>query len=145
MKTCTFIGHRDFYNACKDNLRKAIISMIEEKGVTTFYVGCNGSFDTTVIALLYELEKSYSKIKFSIVLAYPPRKKDFFLEKHKDKTVLPEGIEKSPPRFAIVWRNKWMIENSDCIIAYAKYGVGNAYNFVEMVKRKGKLIINLAE
>ena len=30
-----------------------------------------------------------------------------------ENTLLPEGIENVPPRFAISWRNKWMLERSD--------------------------------
>ena len=49
------------------------------------------------------------------------------------------------PRYAISWRNKWMIRESDVVITYITHSWGGAAQFAEMVKKKRKRIINVAE
>jgi len=58
--------------------------------------------------------------------------------------MLPEGIETVHPRFAISWRNKWMIEQSDYVVTYITHSWGGAAQFAEKAKRQKKGIINLA-
>ena len=40
--TCTFFGHRDFPREMMPNLRAQIVHLIENRGVTQFYVGNQG-------------------------------------------------------------------------------------------------------
>ena len=61
----------------------------------------------------------------------------------KDR-ILPEGIERVHPRYAIVWRNNWMIDKSDYVIAYVTHPTGGAYKAVERAKKKGKEVITTA-
>jgi len=72
-----------------------------------------------------------------------PGKKNAF-EDHLD-TMLPEGIETVPRRFAISWRNKWMLRQTDHVIAYVNHSWGGAAKFVELAVRQGKSVVNLAE
>jgi len=43
------------------------------------------------------------------VLAYMPLHGGTLEKEAYANTMLPEGIENVPKRFAIVWRNKWMV------------------------------------
>ena len=43
--TCTFFGHRDFPREMMPNLRAQIVHLIENRGVTQFYVGNQTSLD----------------------------------------------------------------------------------------------------
>ncbi len=54
-------------------------------------------------------------------------------------------IENTPPRFAILKRNEWMMTNADVIIAYVTHNYGGAYKSLEVAKRKKKKIINICE
>ena len=56
----------------------------------------------------------------------------------------PEGIETVPKRFAISWRNKWMIQKSDYVITYIVYSWGGAAKFADLSKRVNKIVINIA-
>lgn len=47
----------------------------------------------------------------------PPERDEFDTHDYSD-TMLPEGIETVHPRFAISWRNKWMIKQSDYVVTY---------------------------
>ena len=65
-------------------------------------------------------------------------------EAHSEDTILPEGIERVHPRYAIVWRNNWMIDKSDYVIAYVTHTFGGAYKAFERAKKKGKEVITIA-
>jgi hypothetical protein len=58
----------------------------------------------------------------------------------KGDTILPEGIERVHPRYAINHRNNWMIDRSEYVIAYITHPTGGAYQAVERAKRKGKTV-----
>lgn len=59
-------------------------------------------------------------------------------------TMLPEGIETVHPRFAISWRNKWMIKQSDYVVTYITHAWGGAAQFAEKAAKQNKIVINLA-
>jgi len=61
-----------------------------------------------------------------------------------DSTFYPPGMERVPKRAAIVRANRFMVDCSDYIIAYAK-GPGNSRELVEYARGKGKRVENLAE
>ena len=86
------------------------------------------------LKLLKELEKTYS-VTYDVVLAYLPKKSDPFFEAYY--TVFPEGIETVPRRFAIEYRNKWLIEHSDIIITYVEHSFGGAAKLKALAKKKG--------
>jgi len=143
MSACTFFGHHDCPAEIKPKLRETIIELIE-KGVDCFYVGNHGAFDRMARSCLRELSQDYPQICYSVVLAYLPQKHDEFDRRDFSDTILPEGIETVPRRFAITWRNKWMLERSEYVITYITHGWGGAAQFAELAEKKGKFIFNLA-
>ncbi|MBE6764742.1 MAG: hypothetical protein E7546_02525 [Ruminococcaceae bacterium] len=56
-------------------------------------------------------------------------------EKYGSDTVLPEGIEAVPKRYAIIWRNKWMIAQSDCVVTCITRPFGGAAQFAELAQK----------
>ena len=58
-------------------------------------------------------------------------------------TIYPEGLETVPKRFAISWRNKWMIQESDVVVTYITHSWGGAAQFADLAKRKKKRVINI--
>ena len=145
MSVCTFFGHHDCPLSIKPMLREALTDLIENHSVDVFYVGNKGAFDRFVRAILRELIQEYPHIRYAVVLErMPVRRSDDVLEDYSD-TMLPEGIEEVHPRFAIVWRNKWMLGQSDFVVTYITHSWGGAAQFAEMAKRQKKTVINLAE
>ena len=138
--TVTFFGHKDTPKEIEPTLRTTLVDLIENHGATEFYVGNNGNFDTMVRRQLEELSKVYP-ITYSVVLAYLPTKKSEY-EDHSN-TILPEGIETVPKRFAISYRNKWMVEQSDIVVTYVARTYGGAWQFKAMAERQGKTVIEL--
>ena len=140
--TVTFFGHKDTPKNIEPALRSTLIDLIENKNVTVFYVGNNGNFDTMVRRQLEDLSNTYS-ITYNVVLAYLPAKKSEYDD--YTNTILPEGIETVHKRFAISWRNKWMIQQSDVVVTYVTHNFGGAAQFKAMAERQGKTVIELSE
>lgn len=140
--TVTFFGHKDTPKEIEPTLQATLIDLIENYGATEFYVGNNGNFDTMVRRQLENLFQTYP-ITYSVVLAYLPTKKNEY-EDHSN-TILPEGIETVPKRFAISYRNKWMIKQADVVVTYVTHSFGGAWQFKSLAQRQGKMIIELSE
>ena len=142
--TCTFFGHRFVPQKIEPTLRSTLIDLIENHGVDLFYVGNHGDFDAMVRRVLRELSAKYP-IRYHVVLAYMPEKQyDCRPEEYSD-TILPEGIEIVPKRFAINYRNKWMIERADFVITYVVHDVGSgSAQFKKLAELKGKTVIELS-
>lgn len=140
--TVTFFGHKDTPKNIEPTLRTTLVDLIENHGATEFYVGNNGNFDTMVHRQLENLSQTYP-ITYNVVLAYLPVKKSEY--DSFTNTILPEGIETVHKRFAISYRNKWMIRHSDVVVTYVTHTYGGAAQFKELAERQGKTVIELSE
>ena len=145
MSSCTFFGHRILNKDIKDLLTRQIDNLIAEYGVNVFYVGNNGQFDHLVAAVLRKLKSRNPQISYSIVLAYLPEREKEHNQLSYTETIYPEGLEDTPPRFAISKRNKWMVMQSDYVIAYVEHSFGGAAQFTEYARKKHRMVINLAD
>lgn len=140
--TVTFFGHKDTPEEIEPTLRSTLIDLIENHDATVFYVGNNGNFDTMVRRQLEELSQTYP-ITYSVVLAYLPTKKSEY--DNFTNTLLPEGIETVPKRFAISYRNKWMTQQADTVVTYVTHTYGGAWQFKAKAESQGKILIELSE
>ena len=145
MPACTFFGHHDCPSTIKPKLREVLSDLIENHGVEMFYVGQQGAFDGIVRSVLKELAPVYPHINYAVVLERMPQKRDEFDTRDYSDTMLPEGIETVHPRFAISWRNKWMLKRSDYVVTYITHAWGGAAQFAEMAGRQKKTVVNLTE
>ena len=143
MSACTFFGHRDSPATIKPRLRSAIIDLIENYDVDTFYVGNQGFFDAYARSILKELVDMYPHIRYAVVLAYMPQPNDEFDCRDYSDTMIPAGIEKVPKRFAINWRNKWMLDRCVYVISYVNRSWGGAAKFTELATKDNKTIVSL--
>lgn len=141
MAVCTFFGHRNCPEAIKTKLREILINLIENHAVDMFYVGNQGHFDFYVRCALRELHKEYPHIQYAVVLAYMPGKQNEY-DDHSD-TMLPEGIEAVHPRYAISWRNDWLLRQADYVVTYITHTWGGAYQYAEKAKHQKKIVINI--
>lgn len=104
MKSCTFFGHRDCPESVLPALREAVECAILQEGIDTFYVGREGAFDALVAKVLSEMVKKYPHIRFFVVLAY--RLHAPLGEELQSRTILADGVENAPRRFAILRRTR---------------------------------------
>ena len=142
--TCTAVRLFGGYKEIEPTLRSTLIDLIENQGVDLFYVGNHGDFDTMVRRTLRELSAGY-QIKYRVVLAYMPEKRDEYRLTDYSDTIIPEGIETVIKRFAINYRNKWMIEQSDFVVTYVVHDAASgAAQFKKQAERRGKTVIELS-
>ncbi len=138
--TYAFFGHSDTPQSATQKLKIEIEKAIEQ-GADRFLVGNNGNFDTAVHIILSELKKEHPHIKYNTVLAFMPSGE---MPEYFSDTILPNGIESVPKRFAIDFRNKWMVNKCDGVICYINRSYGGAYKHVNLAHKKGKAVINIA-
>ena len=143
MPACTFFGHRDCPDEIKSKLRTIIVYLITDRNVTMFYVGNQGQFDAIVRSVLRELKEEYPQSNYSVVLDYMPGEQTEY-EDYSD-TMLPEGIESVHPRYAISWRNNWMLQQSDYVVTYITHSWGGAAKYAARAKRQQKTVINVGK
>jgi hypothetical protein len=141
--TCTFFGHRYVQKEIEPMLRSTLIDLIENHDCKLFYVGSQGGFDAMVTRVLRELSDRYL-IRAYTVLAYLPAGENGASDELLP-TVLPEGIETVPRRFAISFRNRWMIAQSDFVVTHVtNYIASGAAQFKALAEKQGKAVINLS-
>ena len=139
-KTCCFFGHREVTHNIREKLKATIEKLITEDGVTEFYIGHQGQFDSMVYSVLKELKANYPQIRYTVVLAYMPD--EHIKEVYGEDTLFPDGMENVPKKFAISKRNDWMIQQSDFAVCYVYKVTGGATKLKEKAEKKGLQIID---
>ena len=134
-KTCCFFGHREVMHNIRPKLTAIIEKLITEEGVTKFYVGHQGQFDSMVYSVLKELKSKYPQIRYIVVLAYMPD--EHIKEMYGEDTLFPDGLESVPRKYAISKRNDWMIQQSGIAVCYVYKITGGAAKFREKCVKKG--------
>ena len=113
-----------------------------------FYLGGLGDFDSFAYSCCkkYIAHNSNASLVFvTPYLSLEYQKNRLEYQKNLYDNILYPNIEDKPLKFAISYRNKYMIEAADFVIAYITRDYGGAYQAVKYAKRKGKIIFNLAE
>lgn len=137
---CTFFGHSDAPQSIEPALRKTIADLIENLGVSEFLVGDSGNFDRLAKKVLQGLKQTYPQIEYYVVLTALPTDKS---RCSYEETLFPEELECVLPKFAIIKRNQWMIEQSDIVVTYVIHSFGGAAKFRSLAEKKGKMIIDI--
>ena len=140
-KTCCFFGHREVTHNIRGRLTAIIEKLTTENGVTNFYVGHQGQFDSMVYSVLKELKVKYPHIRYAVVLAYMPD--SYIKEVYGEDTLFLDDMESVPKRFAISIRNDWMIQHSDYAVCYVHKITGGAAKFREKAEKKGLKVIDV--
>lgn len=145
---CFFIGHRDTESGLMPQIEAAVHRHITECGVTEFVVGQYGAFDRMAARTVINAKRHYPNITLSILLPYHPSERSVNAPDGYNDTFYPPGMENVPRKLAIIRANKYMVDNSDFLIAYVRHPASNAQNLLEYAQareRKGPMKIeNLA-
>ena len=94
-----------------------------------------------VLSVLKSLSQDFPTISYSVILAYLPISKS--AEFDDLSTIYPEGIECVPKKYAISYRNDWIVKKADVVICYIKHNYDGAAKFVEKAKEWEKLYVIL--
>ena len=138
MKSCFFIGHREADERLLPVLQSVIQQLIEEEGVTEFYVGGYGGFDRIAGAAVKQLKAEYPHISLRMMIPYHPAERPVEAPNGYYGTYYPNGLEGVPKRFRIAKANRLMIDTSDWLIAYVCHGASNSRKFLEYAERRKK-------
>ena len=138
MSSCFFIGHREAPDVLLDKLSAEVERHITEYGVTDFVVGRYGQFDALAAKCVKAAKKCHPEVTLTLLLPYHPYDRPIPTPPGFDGTFYPPGMETVPKRAAIVRTNRYMVEHSDYLIAYAWHPVSNAWDLVEYAQRYEK-------
>lgn len=131
----------------KETVKEQIKNNIDLNEKVVFYLGGYGEFDEICALACRELKQEYNNIELIYVTPYFGLSEQLKIKEMQkygycDMSIYPP-IEKTPPRYAILKRNEWVVKNSDIIIVYINHFYGGAYKSFQAAKRKGKKIINI--
>lgn len=147
MVIITFCGHSDFVE--NEIYKEKVLSILGKTvgdETTEFYLGDYGNFDSFAYKCCKIYKDSHQNVSLAFVTPYLEESyitnRLKYRENHYDSIVYPE-IENRPKRFAISYRNKYMVEKADFIIAYVNKDYGGAYATYKYAKSREKKIFNL--
>ena len=144
MSTCFFIGHRESPDSLLPELSAEIERHITEYGVTDFVVGRYGRFDNLAAQCVKAAKKRHPEVTLTLLLPYHPYDRPTPTPSGFDATFYPPGMETVPKRLAIVQANRYMVDHSQFLIAYAWHPASNARNLVEYaMKRENRGLIKV--
>ena len=143
----TFCGHSQFHKT--EEYEKRLLSFLEERvrdESVDMYLGEYGEFDSFAYECCRKYKEKHPQVSLIFVTPYLINKqKQLEIESSKYDLILYPEIESKPKRFAISYRNRYMVEKADYVVAYITHDWGGAYKTYEYAKRKGKDIFNLAD
>ena len=149
MSVCFFIGHRDAPSQVRELLESAVERHICLYGVTDFYVGHYGRFDSMAAEAVKCAKTRHSGVTLTLLLAYHPYDRPIQTPDGFDGTFYPPNMEIVPRRYAIVRANRYMVTISDYLIAYNAGHVGNTRELVAFARKREKIgkisVTNLAK
>ncbi len=138
MGSCFFLGHRDAPDDLLPALEREVERHITEYGVTEFTTGHYGRFDSLAARAVKKARERHPGVSLALLLPYHPAERPIETPEGFDCTYYPPGMENVPKRLAIVRANRYMIDHSDYLIAYAWHPASNARELVEYAKRREK-------
>ncbi len=145
----TFCGHSDFCS--NEEYKKTILAFLREKIMENhveFLLGGYGNFDRFAYDCCKIYKETNSDAILTLVTPYLSaeyQQKNLETIKYRYDTIVYPTIENRPLRYAIVYRNRYMVEQADIIVAYVSHDWGGAYSTYKYAKKKGKEIFNLAD
>ena len=133
-----FCGHREVEE--QEQVREWLEHTVEtllQRGATQFYLGGYGGFDRMAAAAVQCAKQGNRPAESILVLSYLDRNISTELY---DSSVYPP-LENVPKRFAIVRRNRWIVDHADIIVAYVLHDWGGAAEMLRYAVRRQKEII----
>ena len=136
----SFCGHRDFTPDAEKE--KTIIDILlkyaETEQEVICYTGGYGAFDWFATSCIRKAQAIAKNIRNCLIIPYITTSHLDRISLHTkefDEIIYPP-LENIPPKFAIIRRNEWMIDNCDLLIAYVKYSWGGAARTLGYARRK---------
>ena len=143
----SFFGHSNFIKT--EIYEEKMLLLLEEKVGDTpadFYLGGYGDFDYFAFECCKKYKSKHPSVSLIFVTPYITVEYQKHHLNHQkemyDSIVYPE-IEDKPIKFAIIYRNRWMVERADFIVCYIDHEWGGAFKAYQYAKQKKKQIFNI--
>ena len=143
-----FCGHSSYTESEEDEQKiLSILTRIIGDRNAEVYLGGYGFFDAFARRCARKYQENHPNIKLVLITPYitPDYSKNHLKQAFAlyDEILYP-SIEDKPLKFAISYRNKWMVESADYVIAYVTHAWGGAYQTYKHAKRKKKIVFNIS-
>lgn len=149
MRTCTFAGHACVYSTyVRQQLEAEIEAFISGTDPAVFYVGGRGDFDRMASAAVRTIKERYRDKKIQLYLVEPYMREGLNRDKDHNKmlydgVIIPHELLGIHPKAAITKRNRWMVDQSDLLIAFVQRDFGGAYEMLKYARRKNVTVVNI--
>ena len=145
----TFCGHAQFHKT--EEYEQKTLAFLEEKvgdQPADMYLGGYGDFDSFAYDCCKKYKANHPNISLVFVtpyltIEYQKNHLDYQMTNY-DSILYPE-IEDKPPRFAISYRNRWMVERADLVVCGVERAYGGAYQTYRYATRKDKPVFHLLD
>ena len=123
---------------------------MERDAQFVFLNGGMGQFDALCAGAVRSLKKRHpeKEIQLCLVIPYLSVKinaEKSYLQSMYDEILMPEGVEYAHYKAAISKRNRWMVDQADCLVSYIIRQYGGAYQTFRYAQKKSIPIINVAK
>lgn len=147
-KSCCFTGHRiisDDFDLIRKEVYKNVQSLISQ-GTENFILGGAIGFDSLCAKIIVTMKKKYPKIRLMLILPCMDQDKKWNSEQKAEYRFIldnADSIKYISQKYitgCMHQRNREMVDNSDCVIAYCKRDFGGTHFTVSYAKsQKNKL------
>lgn len=149
--TVSLFGHRfiDEYNTVESKLYELLrIVMQNSSREIEFLIGRNGDFDLMAASVIRKLKKETGNDNAFLTLILPYetaelRNNTESFESYYDSIEICEASADCNFKYAIVARNRDMIDRSDMVVVYVKNETGGAFQALKYAEKNQKRIVNL--
>ena len=140
----TFCGHSDFIETIE--YEKEVLEILENEvgyDKAEIFLGEYGAFDAFAYKCSAKFKATHPNVSLIFVTPYLSKISKDTSDRY-DEIIYP-NLEGVPKKFAISYRNKYMIEKADIVIAYINRTCGGAYKSYKIARKSQKKIYNLSE
>lgn len=141
----SMIGHRVVEDyGIEEKLYELFWELLRTKEYVEFYLGRNGDFDILAASVIKRLHKNYRDDNSVMILVLPYPVKDYeYYNDYYDEIIIPDELHGVHPKAAITERNRWIVANSDMLIAYIRNKSGGTATCVRMAERLRRTVIKI--
>ena len=149
MIKCCFAGHRIAPQRLLKDVLLAVEKLVLSCDRIEFCSGGMGDFDRLCEQAVREIKKKYAEkeIRLSLVLPsyqYAPKNEEKeYMSKLFDDIFVCDASDGSYYKAMIGKRNRWMVEQSDVMIAYVLHESGGAYSALKYAQKQNLEIIRI--
>ena len=145
----SFFGHSRLI--ITDSLERKLYDFFENTvpdNPIDVYLGGIGAFDEFAYSFCKRYKCYHPNVSLNLITPYITleyQRNHLEYENRRYDTIIYPEIEDKPLKYAIFYRNRWMVDKSDYVICAVNHDWGGAYKAYLYAKRKGKKIVNLTE